>query len=69
MNESNDERLSDEEFTQMVELLRRYAATDLDQFDHWKFDVSNCTIYVDISLKPSHEDTEECYADLNHLVN
>ena len=68
MSESLDERLSDEEFTQLARLLRRYSATDLDQFDHWKFDLPNCSVYVDLSLKPSHEDTDDWYTNLSHLL-
>ncbi len=68
MNKRLGERLSDEEFTLLVELLRRYSATDLEQFDHWKFDLPNCTVYVEISLKPSHEGFEDSYDDLSHIV-
>ena len=67
MSESLDKSLTKEEFAHLAKLLKRYAATELDQFDHWTFSLPNCTIYVDISMKPSDKDTENWYTDLDHL--
>ncbi len=68
MNESLDTELTDDEFAQMVKLLRRYSATDMDQFDHWKFENSRSTVYIDIALQPTRQGTEGVYTDLSHLL-
>ena len=52
----------------MIEFLRRHTATEMDQWELWKFDIPVSTIYVSVSMKPSHEGAEDMYVDLNHLV-
>jgi len=68
MDASLDQELSDEEFVLMVRLLRRYTATEMDQFEHWKFDGRFSTIYVDVSMYPSQNGNEDAYTDLGHLL-
>lgn len=61
------EKLSDEEIRQMATLIKRYACTDMDQFDLWKFDTDFGKIFVEISMKPSGP--EEAYSDINKFMD
>lgn len=63
-----EEKMSREEFVQMLTLLKRYAIIEMDQWELWKFDTTFSKIYVNISMIPSHEGTEDAYTDLNHLL-
>ena len=63
-----EEKMSNEEFLQMLSPLKRYACTEMDQWDLWKFDTSFSKIYINISMIPSHEGTEDAYTDLGHLL-
>ena len=63
-----NEKLSDEEFAAMVRFLKRYVETEMDQWELWKFDSSRSTIYVNVSMYPSHEGAEDSYTDLGHLI-
>ena len=65
---SLEKELSDEEFAQMIGFLRRHAATGMDQWELWKFDIPTSTIYVSVSLGTPPEGAEDMYIDLNHLV-
>ncbi len=67
-NVSLDEKLSDDEFAQMITLLRRYTATEMDQWELWKFDIPSSTIYVSVSMYPSHGGAADIYTDLGHLL-
>jgi len=64
-----EQELSEDEFALMVKLLRRYAATDMDQHESWKFDIPPDTIYLIISMSPLYEGTEDSHINLNHLLN
>ncbi|WP_299948415.1 hypothetical protein [uncultured Microbulbifer sp.] len=61
-------KLSDAEFKQMLELLKRYVENDMDQWELWKFDAKFSKIYVNVSMKPSHPGTEEAYVDMNNFL-
>ena len=67
-NVSLDEKLSDDEFAQMITLLRRYTATEMDQWELWKFDIPSSTIYVSVSMGPVHGGEADMYTDLGHLL-
>jgi hypothetical protein len=43
------ERMTDEEFEQLRSLLRRYCATELDQWELWKTETPYGTAFVDIT--------------------
>ncbi|MEX2961556.1 hypothetical protein [Microbulbifer sp. TYP-18] len=60
-------KLSDAEFKQMLELLKRYVENDMDQWELWKFDSNFSKIYVNVSMKPVHPSTEEAYVDMNNF--
>lgn len=60
--------MSKEEFTQMLQLLKRYASTEMDQFELWKFDTSFSKIYINMSMIPSHEGTEDAYTDVSKIL-
>jgi len=64
-----EQKLSEDEFALMVKLLKRYAATDMDQHESWKFDISSGTVYLILSMSPLYDGTEDSYSDLNHLLN
>jgi len=63
-----EEKMSKEEFVQMIHLLKRYTTTEMDQWELWKFDTSFSEIYINMSMMPSHEGTEDAYTDLSHLL-
>ncbi len=69
MSEISDKALTDDEFALLVRLLRRYVATDMDQFENWKFEGPHSTVYVEIGFNPGRQGTEDSYADLSHLLN
>tara|TARA_R110002072_G_scaffold166852_1_gene320218 strand:+ start:362 stop:556 length:195 start_codon:yes stop_codon:yes gene_type:complete len=59
-----DKRLTDDEFALLLDLLRRFSATDLDQFDHWRLkNARGDLIYIEVSRKPSHG-CESAYRDI-----
>ncbi|WP_206196920.1 hypothetical protein [Zooshikella ganghwensis] len=60
--------MSKEEFTQMLQLIKRYITTEMDQWEMWKFDTDRSRMYIDISMIPSQEGCEDAYTDLNHLL-
>lgn len=63
-----EKRLSGEEIRQMFRLLYRYASTDMDQWDLFKFDSNfGDKVFVSISLSPApgHADN---YTDVSHLL-
>lgn len=66
---SEEDKMSKEEFVQMLKLMKRYAETEMDQFELWKFDIDFAKIFVTISMVPQHEGTEGAYTDLNQLFN
>ena len=45
-----NQKLSEEEFSQMLTLIKRHAVTDMDQFSTWKLDSERGDIYVCLSL-------------------
>ncbi len=63
----SNEKLSNAEFAQMLNLIKRYVNTEMDQWELWKFDTSFSKIYINISMEPSHPGTEDSYTDINHL--
>ena len=62
----SSQKLSEEELCQMATLLKRYASTDMDQFDLWKFDTDFGKVFVEISMKPSGP--KEAYSDINEFM-
>lgn len=63
---SLEDKLSDDEFRQMFRLLHRYASTEMDQWDNFKFDYNYGKVFVSISLSAGgHEDA---FVDVSHLV-
>jgi hypothetical protein len=54
-------RLNDDELRQLAVLLARYATHDLDQFDHWRIETPYASVFVDISLRPRADISEDLY--------
>ena len=64
MGSDGTEKLSDDEFALLLDLVRRFSATDLDQFDHWRLkNAHGDYIYVEVSRAPSHG-CESSYRDI-----
>lgn len=61
------QKLSKDEFREMLSLIKRYVTTEMDQWELWKFSTDFGNIYIDISMIPSRP--EEAYVDLSHLMN
>jgi hypothetical protein len=64
---SAKEKLSDAEFSQMINLLNRYVSTEMDQWETWTFNTPQSKIYINISMRPSGSDG--AYENLNHLLS
>ncbi|MBF7074630.1 hypothetical protein ISG33_14585 [Glaciecola sp. MH2013] len=45
--------LNEEEFVEMVNLLKRYSDNHLDQFDNWKLISKKGDVFISLSLKAS----------------
>jgi len=56
--------LTDAELVKLAELLARYAAHDLDQFDHWSLRVPWGTAYVEVSTEPRPDVAVEVYTPI-----
>jgi hypothetical protein len=63
---SRSERLTKEEFSEMLRLLKRHAETDMDQWAEWKLESSRGTIYIMVSNAPLQP--EEFYNDVTSLL-
>ena len=63
------EKLTEEEFKQMINLLNRYVSTDMDQWEMWKFNSSRCPIYISISMMREPTASEEAYIDLTKFIH
>lgn len=57
-------RLSDEEFLYLLQLLRRYAETDLDQWDNWRLDTEHGRVFVLIMLRPPPGVPEDAFGEM-----
>ncbi|MGK2233728.1 hypothetical protein [Colwellia polaris] len=62
-----NQKLSEEEFSQMLTLIKRHAVTDMDQFSTWKLDSERGDIYVCLSNIPLAAD-DNVHKDLSHLL-
>jgi hypothetical protein len=61
-----EEQLTKDEFVLLAKLLKRYAETQMDQWELWSFDTETSKIYVTISMKPSG--SEAAYKSLNEII-
>ena len=59
-------KLSKEEFAFMVKLLRRFASSDMDQFENWMMDTEYGKVYISISREIS--ENEDMYLDIDSFV-
>ncbi len=67
MEESD--KLSDEEFKQMMNYLNRYASTDMDQWAMWRFNSDRGGyMHVTIQMGPDPDVSDDEYIDLSHLI-
>lgn len=62
------DKMSEKEFFQMLQLLKRYASTEMDQFALFKFDTPRSKIYVNVSMCPPIDGTEDMYSEISHLL-
>jgi hypothetical protein len=56
--------LSDEEWANLVTLLARFAANDLDQFSNWQVDTPFGPVFIEVSRKPPPVLTNEAFTRL-----
>ena len=59
--------MTDQEFSQMVTLLSKFANTEMDQFEGWKFNSEFGKIYVSISMYA--EGDCSAYTDVTSAIN
>jgi hypothetical protein len=62
-----NQKLNEEEFSQMLTLIKRHAVTDMDQFSTWKLNSERGDIYVFLSNVPLAAD-DDVHKDLSHMV-
>lgn len=60
------EELTKDEFVLLAKLLKRYAETQMDQWELWSFDTHTSKIYVTISMKPNGPET--AYKSLDEII-
>lgn len=60
------ERMSDDEFEQMITLLSKFVETEMDQFELWKFQSSFGETFVNISAYP--EGDASAYTDVTKAI-
>ncbi|MBS0659427.1 MAG: hypothetical protein JSR82_14395 [Verrucomicrobia bacterium] len=58
--------MSDSEIRTMFLLLRRYAVTEMDQWDLFKFDANDRKVFISISLSSQGQDS--AFTDVSHLL-
>jgi hypothetical protein len=58
--------LTKDEFVLLTGLLKRYAETQMDQWELWSFNTNKSRIYVSISMKPSGP--EAAYKSLDEII-
>ncbi|TQF67873.1 hypothetical protein [Pseudoalteromonas luteoviolacea] len=63
---SDNKKMTDEEFSQMITLLSRFADTEMDQFESWKFESEYGEIYVNISIHAEEDGSE--YTDVTKAI-
>ena len=64
---NNNNKLTDQEFKQLLNLVKRYTETEMDQFDHWKFQTKYGKVYVEISREISSE-IESWFTEMDNLL-
>jgi len=62
----SSEKLKDEELGLMLNLIKRYAETEMDQFDILKFDTDFGKVYFSVSLSAS--DNGDSYTDVTEFM-
>ena len=60
--------LSDSEFRELLALLCRFAETDLDQSDNWRFGTSFGEVFVSVARAPAPGANAEVYTDMTRLL-
>ena len=61
------EKLTDEEFIKMFQLLSRYMTTEMDQWDAWKFKAEYGEMFIHLDMKPLGD--THMYDDMTNLLN
>ncbi len=56
--------ISDDDARALAELLARWATYELDQFDHWKVETPNGSVYVQIASELLSDVAEEVYTTI-----
>lgn len=54
-------RLSDDEYRNLLDLLRRFCEHDLDQHEAWRLNTTYGDVYIHISLRPAPGASPEAY--------
>ena len=63
---STQDRMTDEEFEQMITLLSKFVETEMDQFELWKFQSRYGETFVNISMYPEGDGT--AYTDVTKAI-
>lgn len=63
---NKNERLTEAEFKQMIQLLHRYVNVEMDQWELWKLSTDYDDVFISMSYY--HQGSEQAYTDLSKLV-
>ncbi|MCF2858400.1 hypothetical protein L1286_13005 [Pseudoalteromonas sp. SMS1] len=63
---SDSKKMTNEEFSQMVTLLSKFANTDMDQFENWKFECEFGEVFVSLSLDVQGD--KSVYTDVTRAI-
>ncbi len=63
------EKLSDEEYRLMFQLLHRHSETEMDQWDLWKFESKFGKVYISLSRAPDPGASEDNWIDVTHMLS
>jgi len=63
----NDKKFTDKEFIRMFQLIKKFSETEMDQFDHRKFNSKYGKVYVSV-LRQIPESEEGVYLNISNLL-
>jgi hypothetical protein len=63
------DRLTDDELRTLATLLYRFASTDLDQWELWRFGTEHGEIFVEIMRRPTPGARPGAYDDISRWID
>lgn len=60
------DKLTEEEFTAMLSLIKRYTETEMDQWQAWKFDTDFGNVFIEVTR--DQRGSTDTYTDVSDLL-